>query len=248
VTTAAISKRSGEIASGHRAVRLDIASLYALGAVICGAMAAMIGGVGLILAWPAFALAGVALAYAVSWRGMFGKRRGRLPVWSLVVFGPRLLGLRIAWWIQSRARTPWSQLLPNLWIGRRPGGARECAQIKQHGVTVTLDLTAELSETRALRDEGYHNLPVLDLTLPDLPTLQRAIEIIDAASRDGGVVYLHCALGYGRTAVVAAAYLLSSGRAATVEQAAEQVRACRPGSVFPPRAIAVLQQFHAALW
>jgi protein-tyrosine phosphatase len=247
MTTAAISKRSGETASGHRAVRLDIAGLYALAAVILGAMAAMIGGLGLIFAWPALSMAGVALAYAMGWRRMFGKRRGRLPVWSLVVFGPHLLGLRIAWWIQSRGRTPCSQLLPNLWIGRRPN-AQDCAELKQRGVSVTLDLTAELSEMRGLRGEGYHNLPVLDLTLPDLPTLQRAIQIIEAASRDAGVIYLHCALGYGRTAVVAAAYLLSSGRAATVEQSAEQVSACRRGSVFPPRAIAVLQQFHAGLW
>lgn len=243
MTTVLIGKQSGETASGGRAGRSDLAGLYAIGAVICGLIAALCGGVGLIFAWPALSLAGVALAYAMGWNGMFGKRRGRLPAWSLVVFGPYLLGLRLAWWIQSSAHTPCS----NLWIGRRPS-ARDCAELRQRGVTVTLDLTAELSETSALRGAGYHDLPVLDLTLPDLTTLQQAIEIIDAASRDDGVVYLHCALGYGRTAVVAAAYLLSSGRAATVGQAAEQVRACRPGSVFSRRAIAVLERFRTALW
>jgi protein-tyrosine phosphatase len=221
--------------------------MYATGAVIWVVIAALLGGPGLIFAWPALSLVGVALAYAMGWNWIFGKRRGRLPAWSLVVFGPHLLGQRILWWVQSRGRTPCSQLLPNLWIGRRPS-ARDCAELKQRGVTATLDLTAELPESPGLRDGGYHNLPVLDLTLPDLPTLRRAVEIIDDASRDGGVVYMHCALGYGRTAIVAAAYLLSTGRAATVEGAVGRVRAARPGSVFPPRVITLLEQFHASLW
>jgi protein-tyrosine phosphatase len=247
VSTAVISKPADETTSGGRAARLDLAGLYAGGAVVCGVMAGLLGGVGFILAWPALSLASVAFAYAMGRPRLFGKRRGGLPIWSYIVFGPYLLGQRISWWLQSRGRTPCSQLLPHLWVGRMPT-AQDCVELKDRGVTATLDLTAEFSETRALRGTGYHNLPILDLTLPDLPTLRRAVELIDEAAQNGGVVYLHCALGYGRSAVVVAAYLLSTGRATTVEQAAENVRACRPGSVFPPRALALLQQFHTSLW
>ena len=247
MSAAVVDKPRAETASVDRTARLDIAGLYGLGAAICGAIAPLIGGVGLILAWPALALAGVAAAYAMGWNWIFGKRGGRLPLWSYVVFGPFLLGQRISWWIQSRGRTPCSQLLPNLWIGQYPS-ARDCAELKRRGVSATVDLTAEFSESRALRGEGYHNLPMLDLTLPDLETLRRAVAMIDDAARDGSVVYLHCALGYGRTAVVAAAYLLWTRRALTVDQAVDAVRTCRPGSVFPPVVLELLKQFHAALW
>jgi hypothetical protein len=227
--------------------RRDLAAWYLAGAAICAMAAISVGGWARLLLWPAAALAAVAFAYAIGWAGLFGKRNGRLPVWSRVAFGPFLCGQRLSWWIQSRGRTPCSQLLPQLWIGQFPL-AQDCAELMRRGVTATIDLTAEFSESRSLRGEGYHNLPMLDLTLPDLETLRRAVAMIDDATRDGEMVYLHCALGYGRTAVAAAAYLLSTRRALTVHQAVDAVRTCRPGSVFSPRALALLEQFHAALW
>ena len=45
---------------------------------------------------------------------------------------------------------------------------------------------------------------------------------------------LCCALGYGRSATVAAAWLLASGRAAGVDDAMAMVRRARPGAVLTP--------------
>ncbi len=206
--------------------------------------AMVIGGWGWIFAWPAISLVGVALAYGAGSARIFGKRRGVVPVWAYVLFGPYFLGHRISWLLQSRGRTPCSQLLPQVWIGRQPGG-RDVDELKKRGVTATLDLTAEFSEPRALRcSDDYFNLPILDLTLPDLDTLRRAVEIIDESSRRGGGIYVHCALGYGRAAIVAAAYLLACGRAGDADDAMKQVRSCRPGCVFSPAAAALLRGFH----
>ena len=45
---------------------------------------------------------------------------------------------------------------------------------------------------------------------------------------------LCCALGYGRSATVAAAWLLASGRAADLDEAIDQIRRVRPGIALSP--------------
>jgi protein-tyrosine phosphatase len=246
MSTAVITKPGCEAASGGVArpgARRDLAAWYSAGAVVCAMTAIVIGGWGWILAWPAVSLMGVALAYATGSARIFGKRRGIVPVWAYVLFGPYLLGHRISWLLQTPGRTSCSQLLPQLWIGRQPG-RRDIEELKKRGVTATLDLTAEFSEPSALRrGADYFNLPTLDLTLPDTDSLRRAVEIINQTSQRGGVIYVHCALGYGRAAVVAAAYLLASGRAADADDAMKQVQSCRPGCVFSPAAVALLHGF-----
>jgi protein-tyrosine phosphatase len=44
-----------------------------------------------------------------------------------------------------------------------------------------------------------------------------------------GTIYIHCAQGHGRTGMFAAAVLLSSGQAATPEEALRLVTSARPG-------------------
>ncbi len=45
-------------------------------------------------------------------------------------------------------------------------------------------------------------------------------------NRAKGIVYIHCKIGYSRTAAAAAAYLLQTGKAATV---AEAIAVSTPG-------------------
>jgi protein phosphatase len=56
-------------------------------------------------------------------------------------------------------------------------------------------------------------------------------------------VYLHCKVGYSRSAAVAGAYLLASGQAATAEGAADLLRRARPSVVFRPEALEALRDF-----
>ena len=94
----------------------------------------------------------------------------------------------------------------------------EAAAAVELGVTAVLDLTAEFSETAAFRATRYHNLPILDLTAPTQDQLHEAAAFI-AREAAKGTVYLHCKIGYSRSAAVAGAYLLASQEAATVEEA-----------------------------
>ena len=88
------------------------------------------------------------------------------------------------------------------------------------GVTAVLDLTAEFSETKPFRALVYRNIPILDLTAPSIEQLREMAAFIDEESRQG-IVYIHCKIGYSRTAGAAAAYLLQTGKAASVSEAIE---------------------------
>ena len=220
--------------------RHGLALTYGSGALACAVVGALVRDWGWLLFWPAASLAAVAFGYAAGWCNLFFKRRGRLPLWVRAFHGPYLLGHWISWRLQSIGRPAWSELTRGVWIGRRLGRC-EAAGLSRLGDIAVVDLTAEMSETAAR--ERYVNLPVLDLTLPDLRTLRRIVRAIDGAARTGGGVYVHCALGYGRSAVVAAAYLLHAGLVEDVDQAMARVRGCRAGSVFSLHAQALLLRF-----
>src|SRR5206468_2207115 len=93
-----------------------------------------------------------------------------------------------------------------------------------------LDLTAEFSETKPLREIDYRNIAVLDLTPPTTAQLMEMARFIaDRTSR--GIVYVHCKIGYSRSAAAVAAYLIMSGKAATAEEAFAAIRRVRPSIV-----------------
>ena len=58
-----------------------------------------------------------------------------------------------------------------------------------------------------------------------------------------GIVYVHCKIGYSRTAAIAGAYLLASGQSANAWAAVERLRAARPSMVIRPEALDAIQSF-----
>ena len=88
----------------------------------------------------------------------------------------------------------------------------------------------------------YCNIPVLDLTAPTIDQLGKMAKFIDKESKSG-IVYVHCKIGYSRTAAAAAAYLLESGRAGSVSEAIELLRKVRPSLVVRPEIRAVLERW-----
>ena len=76
-------------------------------------------------------------------------------------------------------------------------------------------------------------VPVLDLTLPPRRALDDAAQAIERL-RAQGPVLVCCALGYSRSACAAAAWLLATGRAATVDAAFVRIQAARSTSCSTP--------------
>jgi protein-tyrosine phosphatase len=97
-----------------------------------------------------------------------------------------------------------------------PENARaEVGDLANHGVTLFLDLTqgGELEPYAPLVEPParYVNRPVRDFSVPTRDELVATLDLIDAEIDAGGVVYVHCWAGCGRTGVVVGTWLVRHG-------------------------------------
>ena len=180
-------------------------------------------------------------AYFGLYAGIARKQDGRLSLAARVVLAPWLFGQQLSLIYYRRQCLPWNAVVPGVWIGRRLND-REAAMAVKQGVTAVLDLTGECSEAGPFLEVAYLNLQVLDLTAPTPAQLRAAADFI-GAHRETGTVYVHCKIGYSRSAAVVGAWLLDAGLAATAEEAIASIRAARPTLVVRPEARAALREF-----
>ena len=214
---------------------------YSIGAIIAALLMVLFWPWGALLLWPFISLGIAAAAYFGAGPAVFRKREGRLPWTTWWALGPVLFGHEISRLYYRRQGRPWDQLTPRVWIGGVLS-RREAISCVREGVTAVLDLTAEFSEPSPFRALTYKNIPILDLTAPTTAQLDEIVSFIEHESATG-IVYLHCKIGYSRTAAVAAAYLLRSGAAASISEAIDRVRRVRPSVVIRPEVRAALHEF-----
>jgi len=215
-----------------------IGSYYLFATLAAVASAAALWPWGVLLFWPALALAIVASAYFGIGPGIYRKIEGRLPLSSKCVLGPVLFGQWLSLRYYQRQCRPWDEVLPGVWIGRKLND-REATEAVHRGVTAVLDLTAEFSEAKPFLAIRYLNVPILDLTAPSQEQLHEMTAFITEQSAHG-IVYVHCKIGYSRSAAAIGAFLLASGRAGSVEEAIAFLRQVRPS-------IVVRSEVHPAL-
>ncbi|MBI4870420.1 MAG: dual specificity protein phosphatase family protein [Candidatus Riflebacteria bacterium] len=89
---------------------------------------------------------------------------------------------------------------------------------------------------------AYRCIPLLDGTAPGPEALLAGARWIQARL-ELGPVYVHCAMGHGRSALFVAAYLLLAGRAGTVEAALAELGRLRPGVHLHPDQSSCLREF-----
>jgi hypothetical protein len=171
----------------------------------------------------------LATAYAGAGPGLLLKQAsGRQSVWGWVLFGPYLMlnGALFGLYRLISREPAYAPVAPNVFFGRRLS-ARECNGVPWVSV---LDLAAEFGEVPPLRGlPGYRSLPVLDATAPTEEQLHSAVDWVRKAAAVGPV-YIHCALGHGRSACVVVAYLLTAGEVHSVAEGMRRVRSLRSGS------------------
>ena len=222
-------------------VNRRIGSYYAAGAVAALVMSAIFWPWGVLLVWPMIALGIVAIAYFGAGPIVFHKAKGNLPWSTRFVLAPCLLGQYLSLvYYRSQCRS-WNEVTPRIWIGGKLG-ARSANKAICGGVTAVLDLSAEFSEAKPFRKINYRNTPVLDLTAPTQAQLAEVSEFIGNQSRNG-VVYVHCKIGYSRSAAAVAAYLIMNGNANTAKEAFAMIRRVRPSIVIRPEVISALSEF-----
>lgn len=194
-------------------VRLTM--FYLMGAVLCTTGAFVLRGFGWFLLWPGFALSMVAAAY---WTGdsAWIARSGRL------VMLPYTIGAWMNSRLWTRGQPSKNHLLDSIWIGRAP------SRLDRQGMNSVVALAPELPFRADSR------IAMLDLTPPTSEQLDAAVQaILNLSGRRPTLVC--CALGYSRSAIVSAAWLLAAGYAKNTEDAFDQVKRARPQVVVGPK-------------
>ena len=186
------------------------------------------------LYWPAASLALVAACYAALGAEGFQKRgNGRHSLGSRLLLWPYRAGawLNARWWTRSAASVALGD--GRVWLGRVPlpweRDHRRFAQI--------VDLTAEL----ALHHGGARSIAWLDLVEPSPNQLRHAARAVEEAAGRGPVLVC-CALGFSRSAAVAAVWLGAYGPRLSVDDAVQVIRDARPQVVLKPAWIAAIGQ------
>ncbi|MDZ5604676.1 phosphatase PAP2/dual specificity phosphatase family protein [Pseudomonas sp. RP23018S] len=203
--------------------RWRLAAAYGLGAGLCAALALTVGGLALCLLWPAVSLLLVALNYA--WLGAAGFQKGadgRLSMAATLLLAPYLAAAALNAWCWTHKRPQADEVCAGVFLGRVPSTQDAAA------FAAVVDLSAERPCTA--RIAHYRSLPSLDLVAPDRAALAQAAAEIETL-RHHGPLLVCCALGYSRSASAVAAWLLLTGRSATVAQAEALIRHARPGMV-----------------
>lgn len=202
-----------------------------------------------LLASCAIAGFGLALGYGPLGPRVFLKKpSGRLAWTSYLLFWPYhvLNALSLKLFRGMRWARTFDRIDENLYLGCRPGRADRAA-LAELGIAGVLDLTCEFSEPTFLRRMGaYRCIPLLDTTAPTVDQLADGAAWIQQQIV-AAPVYVHCALGHGRSVLFVAAYLLLSGKSATAEDAVSRIQTIRPGIGLNRAQKAILSTFEQNL-
>ena len=91
----------------------------------------------------------------------------------------------------------------------------EVGNLQSAGVTLFLDLTqeGELDSYSSLvvAPARHHRIPIRDFSVPAREQLVATLDEIDAELERGGLVYVHCWAGCGRTGIVVGSWLVRHG-------------------------------------
>jgi protein-tyrosine phosphatase len=208
--------------------RRRLAALYLLSAVIVAALTMIsvcyydINPAWLWALWVCLSLAMVGLAYGIVGPALFQKQAdGSTTICASLLLAPYRLGAFLNsryWTIGDAAQV---EVAPGVSIGRFP----RASDLSAGAFHAVVDLTAEFA---APRFKGrWHAFPMLDLVAPPSHEVSRAARAVED-SRAHGPVLVCCALGYGRSAAVVAAWLVRSGLAKDAREALARLRQVRP--------------------
>lgn len=216
-----------------------LAAWYGAGGVFGLMLAAWLGGWAWLLAWPALSMLIVCSAYLGLGPAVFQKYNGDVAWVASLLLAPYRLGA----WLSSRwltRRDPVAaECVPGIWIGRAPG-SRDWQAMQ---VASVLDLAAEFAASPQALIHRYASVPMLDLVVPSQEQLAAAVKALNSVRSQSGVL-IHCALGYSRSAIVLAAWLLQQKVVPDVDAAVKLIGKARPQTVLSNEHIQALRRFH----
>jgi protein-tyrosine phosphatase len=206
------------------------------------------GGVaGLLLGWSGISFATVGIAYAGVGPRVFGKRPDGRVHWANTLFLLPYLALTyfIGWAKCRSCRDKKNEIIDGLFLGQRLTSVRDLPE----NTVLVVDFASELQEPKEiLAGRRYLYVPTLDTHVPEDALLREAIEaIVEERKRKQGAVYVHCALGRGRSAMAVSGVLLASGLANSVKEAEAMVQERRHAIRLSPAQKAALERYQQKL-
>ena len=196
-----------------------------------------------VFLWSGVSFLIVGAAYGGLGAKVFGKKsNGTLSKWCLFLLLPYLLLTWIIWHIHRALcqEDCCNEIAPGIWLGRR-AFVNELPK----NISLIIDLTAEFPEPpNVISGKTYICIPTLDTSVPHELVFQKLIHTICSWQ---GNVYIHCALGHGRSATVVAGVLLAKGLVDNLNQAEKLLLKARPKIKFSPAQKNMLKKYQRSL-
>ncbi|GAB4277224.1 MAG: hypothetical protein Fur0025_02990 [Oscillatoriaceae cyanobacterium] len=199
--------------------------IFGLSGAFFFSLGIILGEKGWLFCWPGISLLTLAAAYLGLGAKVFGKSdQGKMSVISVIFFLPYLLIYWLIWHLERlfAGEDCYNEIVPGICVGRRA-----YAEELPDNVNLIVDLTAEFNEPQNVIDKGvnYICLPTLDAAVPSEDELR---DLVAKLVNWEGNIYIHCAIGHGRSAMVAAAVLVGRGLAENGEAAEAMLKQARP--------------------
>ncbi len=203
-----------------------------------------------LAAWSALSLLAVSGLYLATARGFNAGPFLKGERWAVLqpVFWPFRVVSQAIYALARRLRREEvvCEVMPGLYLGPKLFDA-ERSKLEGRGVTVVVDLTSELPTSRTYSTAPFERVghALLDRTFPSDEALDALVDAVLAHLGAGRGVFVHCAFGRGRSALVACAVVLAAGHASTAEEALAKVKAARPAVSIRRDGVEVLRRFAA---
>ncbi|MEM7715492.1 MAG: dual specificity protein phosphatase family protein [Cyanobacteria bacterium P01_A01_bin.68] len=192
-----------------------------------------------ILFWYGISFLTLGIAYISLGAKVFGKsKNGKLSKLSFSLLLPYLLLTWAVWHIQRLISQEdcCNKIVPGIWLGRRP-----YINELPNNINLIIDLTAEFSEpSNIISGKTYICIPTLDTLVPNKNVFH---ELVIKITNWKGNVYIHCALGHGRSATVVAGVLIAKGLVNNFEEAEKLLKIARPNIKFSQAQRKLLNNF-----
>ncbi|MCA9038855.1 MAG: dual specificity protein phosphatase family protein [Planctomycetaceae bacterium] len=174
--------------------------------------------------WLAIDFLLLSIAYLFNKPRLLGKRTdGNRPLFFTLLWGPWFFITSLAFMLQLLlSRSPsYHVIAENLSLGRH-GHARELPPDTE----IVVDLTAEFTTEKEIqKNYQLYCLPILDGCTP---APKKFAELVNRLANEKRPIYIHCANGTGRSALLAAALLVQKRIAKNPKEAVKILREIRP--------------------
>ena len=119
----------------------------------------------------------------------------------------------------------------------------DLALLRNQGIESIVSLTEHSLNPAIVKEMGFRHLSlaVADMAPPTIDDISRFVEFTDESERDELPVAVHCLAGLGRTGTMLACFLVGKGYGA--EEALQEVRGRRPGSVETPAQEEIISEY-----